>query len=84
MQAFTVVIAIQVEAYQVASACHLADTVHVLHTINALIFDLVFTVPRPNVPPPLAYPIPSSPHGLYPDQHLHNSPRSNDLNLVLI
>lgn len=54
MQAFTVVIAIQVEAYQVASACHLADTVHVLHTINALSFDLVFTVPRPNVPPPLA------------------------------
>lgn len=64
MQAFTVVIAIQVEAYQVASICHLADTVHVLHTINAMIFEFVFTDPKPNVPPLLAYSIPSSPHGL--------------------
>lgn len=46
------------------SVCHLADRVHVLHTINALIFDLVFTVPGSNVPPPLAYSISSSPHSL--------------------
>lgn len=62
MQAFTVVITIPVKAYQAASACHLADKVHVLHTINALLSDLVFTVPRPNVPPQIACPISSSPH----------------------
>lgn len=47
-----------------ASVCHLAHRVHVLHTINALILGLVFTVLGPNVPPPLSYSISTSPHGL--------------------